>query len=78
MNNNTIDADGADENFRATAYSGCMDVILAFLPWIVLWNLETKKREKAGIALAMSMGFMYVDFPIHNNRLRLIIIHRYQ
>ncbi|EPS33511.1 hypothetical protein PDE_08473 [Penicillium oxalicum 114-2] len=58
VNNNTIDADGADENFRATAYSGCMDVILAFLPWIVLWNLETKKREKAGIALAMSMGFI--------------------
>ncbi|KAI2794892.1 hypothetical protein POX_a01493 [Penicillium oxalicum] len=42
----------------AGAYSGCMDVILAFLPWIVLWNLETKKREKAGIALAMSMGFI--------------------
>ncbi|KAJ5988817.1 hypothetical protein N7481_004027 [Penicillium waksmanii] len=40
----------------AGAYSGCMDFILALLPWVVLWNLEMKKREKAGIALAMSMG----------------------
>ncbi|CEO60220.1 hypothetical protein PMG11_04858 [Penicillium brasilianum] len=40
----------------AGAYSGCMDVILALLPWAVLWDLEMKKREKAGIALAMSMG----------------------
>ncbi|KAF3389232.1 hypothetical protein F1880_004088 [Penicillium rolfsii] len=42
----------------AGAYSGCMDVILALLPWVVLWNLEMKKREKAGIALAMSMGII--------------------
>lgn len=40
------------------AYSGCMDFILALLPWMVLWNLEMKKREKAGIALAMSMGIL--------------------
>ncbi|KAJ5380321.1 uncharacterized protein N7496_002749 [Penicillium cataractarum] len=40
----------------AGAYSGCMDVILALLPWAVIWDLEMKKREKAGIALAMSMG----------------------
>jgi hypothetical protein len=35
-----------------------MDVILALLPWVVLWGLEMKKREKVGIALAMSMGIM--------------------
>jgi hypothetical protein len=35
-----------------------MDVILALLPWAVLWNLEMKKREKVGITLAMSMGIM--------------------
>ncbi|KAJ6157776.1 hypothetical protein N7470_005368 [Penicillium chermesinum] len=40
----------------AGSYSGCMDFILSVLPWIVLWELEMKKREKAGIALAMSMG----------------------
>ncbi|KAJ5628734.1 hypothetical protein N7490_010962 [Penicillium lividum] len=40
----------------AGAYSGCMDFILALLPWLILWNLEMKKREKIGIALAMSMG----------------------
>ncbi|KAJ5113681.1 hypothetical protein N7456_002215 [Penicillium angulare] len=40
----------------AGAYSGCMDFVLALLPWMVLWGLEMKKREKIGIALAMSMG----------------------
>ncbi|KAJ5692602.1 hypothetical protein N7462_002025, partial [Penicillium macrosclerotiorum] len=40
----------------AGSYSGCMDFILALLPWVVLWKLEMKMREKVGIALAMSMG----------------------
>ncbi|KAJ5112539.1 hypothetical protein N7532_000584 [Penicillium argentinense] len=40
----------------AGAYSGCMDFVLSVLPFVVLWELEMKKREKAGIALAMSMG----------------------
>ncbi|KAJ5523409.1 hypothetical protein N7513_012953 [Penicillium frequentans] len=40
----------------AGAYSGCMDFILALLPWLIIWKLEMKKREKIGIALAMSMG----------------------
>lgn len=35
-----------------------MDFILALLPWAVLWNLEMRTREKAGIALAMSMGIV--------------------
>ncbi|KAJ5703006.1 hypothetical protein N7488_010554 [Penicillium malachiteum] len=42
----------------AGAYSGCMDFVLALLPWVVLWGLEMKKREKFGIALAMSMGIV--------------------
>ncbi|KAJ5921117.1 hypothetical protein N7466_009443 [Penicillium verhagenii] len=40
----------------AGAYSGCMDFILALLPWLIIWNLEMQKRDKIGIALAMSMG----------------------
>lgn len=40
------------------AYSGCMDFILALLPWLIIWKLEMKKREKIGIALAMSMGVL--------------------
>ena len=38
------------------AYSGCMDFILALLPWVVLWGLEMNKREKVGVGIAMSMG----------------------
>jgi hypothetical protein len=42
----------------AGAYSGCMDFILALFPWVVLWKLQMKKREKFGIAIAMSMGVL--------------------
>ncbi|KAH8898038.1 hypothetical protein GQ53DRAFT_621766, partial [Thozetella sp. PMI_491] len=40
----------------SSVYSGVMDVLLALLPWRVLWHLQMKKREKFGIAAAMSMG----------------------
>ncbi|KAK2766813.1 hypothetical protein FQN54_006127 [Arachnomyces sp. PD_36] len=38
------------------AYSGAQDFVLALLPWIIIWGLQMKKKEKFGIALAMSMG----------------------
>ncbi|KAJ5663192.1 hypothetical protein N7507_003923 [Penicillium longicatenatum] len=46
------------ENIALTAgaYSGCMDFILALFPWVILWKLQMKKREKFGIIIAMSMG----------------------
>lgn len=40
------------------AYSGCMDFILALLPWLVIWKLQMKRREKLGIAIAMSLGIL--------------------
>ncbi|KAF7588697.1 hypothetical protein BBP40_005296 [Aspergillus hancockii] len=40
----------------AGAYSGCMDFILALLPWVVIWKLQMRRREKLGIAIAMSLG----------------------
>ncbi|KAJ6151582.1 hypothetical protein N7470_007179 [Penicillium chermesinum] len=40
----------------AGAYSGFMDFVLSLFPWVILWNLQMNKREKFGIALAMSMG----------------------
>lgn len=48
------------ENIALTAgaYSGCMDFILALLPWAVIWKLQMKKREKFGIAVAMSLGVL--------------------
>lgn len=44
------------------AYSGSMDITLAMLPWRIVWNLQMKKREKFGVAVAMSMGVLYA-FP---------------
>jgi hypothetical protein len=43
------------------AYSGCMDFILALFPWVILWKLQMKKREKFGILIAMSMGVLSVQ-----------------
>ncbi|KAK3303502.1 uncharacterized protein B0T15DRAFT_496052 [Chaetomium strumarium] len=38
------------------AYSAVTDFILASIPWAVLWKLNMRKREKFGIAFAMSLG----------------------
>jgi len=48
----------------AGAYSGCMDLILAILPWSLLWNLQMKRGEKFGIAIAMSLGVLYVNYDL--------------
>ncbi|KAK0737829.1 hypothetical protein B0T18DRAFT_354511, partial [Schizothecium vesticola] len=40
----------------AAAYSGVMDIVLALLPWPIIWKLQMKRKEKIGVALAMSMG----------------------
>ncbi|KAJ5320399.1 hypothetical protein N7508_000682 [Penicillium antarcticum] len=38
------------------AYSGARDFVLALLPWTIVWNLQMKKKEKFGVAFAMSLG----------------------
>ncbi|KAJ5542103.1 hypothetical protein N7535_004523 [Penicillium sp. DV-2018c] len=38
------------------AYSGAQDFILALLPWTIVWNLQMRKKEKFGVAFAMSLG----------------------
>ncbi|KAK3312689.1 hypothetical protein B0H66DRAFT_643870 [Apodospora peruviana] len=40
----------------AAAYSGLMDIVLALLPWSVVWGLQMRRKEKIGVAVAMSMG----------------------
>jgi hypothetical protein len=35
-----------------------MDFVLALLPWKVIWKLQMKRKEKAGVAIAMSMGIL--------------------
>ncbi|KAJ5339261.1 hypothetical protein N7541_011209 [Penicillium brevicompactum] len=38
------------------AYSGAQDFVLALLPWTIVWSLQMKKKEKLGVAFAMSLG----------------------
>ncbi|KAF4457850.1 integral membrane PTH11 [Fusarium albosuccineum] len=38
------------------AYSAATDFVLALLPWTMLWNLNMKKKEKFGVAVAISLG----------------------
>ncbi|KAH9904259.1 hypothetical protein F4778DRAFT_731811 [Xylariomycetidae sp. FL2044] len=40
----------------AAYYSSILDFVLAFLPWPVLMGMVMLRREKIGIAVAMSMG----------------------
>ena len=46
-----------------TAYSAAMDLALALLPWTLVWKLQMKPAEKIGVAVAMSMGVLYVEYP---------------
>jgi hypothetical protein len=38
-----------------------MDIVLALLPWKIIWTVAINKREKLGALLAMSAGIMYVS-----------------
>ncbi|KAI5919034.1 hypothetical protein F4810DRAFT_525472 [Camillea tinctor] len=40
----------------AAFYSSIMDFVLAFLPWKILMGMAMLRREKIGVAIAMSMG----------------------
>lgn len=35
-----------------------MDIVLALLPWKMLWQLPMNKKEKIGALAAMSMGIL--------------------
>ncbi|KAK4096768.1 hypothetical protein N658DRAFT_435379 [Parathielavia hyrcaniae] len=39
-----------------SVYSGTLDIVLAILPWKIIWALTINKREKIGVMVAMSMG----------------------
>ncbi|KAI1272838.1 hypothetical protein F5Y07DRAFT_412140 [Xylaria sp. FL0933] len=43
-------------NGFTTAYSGAMDVLLALLPWKIIWNMNMSRRERFGAICAMSLG----------------------
>jgi hypothetical protein len=39
-------------------YSAAMDIILALLPWKLVWPLNMRRKEKIGVIVAMSMGIL--------------------
>jgi len=39
-------------------YSDAQDFVLALLPWTIVWNVQMQKKEKIGIAVAMSLGVL--------------------
>jgi hypothetical protein len=43
-------------NTFVAAYSGTADVVLALLPWKIIWNAKIRRSEKLGALFAMSMG----------------------
>jgi hypothetical protein len=45
---------------QVLAYSGALDIILAILPWKIVWKVAINKKEKIGALVAMSMGVLYV------------------
>jgi hypothetical protein len=47
-----------DYNTFVAAYSGVMDIVLALLPWKIIWTVAINKREKLGALVAMSAGLM--------------------
>lgn len=42
--------------FETAGYSGAIDFLLAMLPWTIIWTLTMNRKEKFGVAIAMSMG----------------------
>ena len=40
------------------AYSGVMDLVLAFLPWPIVMRMRMRLRERIGVAIAMTMGVL--------------------
>jgi hypothetical protein len=45
-------------NVFVAAYSGFMDIVLALIPWIVVWNAAISKKEKLSALFATSMGVL--------------------
>ncbi|KAK5661067.1 hypothetical protein OQA88_10957 [Cercophora sp. LCS_1] len=40
----------------AGGYSAASDFVLALLPWVIIWNLQMRLKEKIGVGVAMSLG----------------------
>lgn len=42
------------------AWSAVLDFVLALFPWLALWNLNMKKKEKYTICFSLSLGILLV------------------
>ncbi|KAF5000537.1 hypothetical protein FGRMN_1704 [Fusarium graminum] len=40
----------------AAYYSAILDFVLAFIPWVILMRMTMRRRERLGVAVAMSLG----------------------
>lgn len=47
----------------AGAYSAFVDFSFASIPWFLIMNLQMRRRERFGVAIAMSCGAMYETIP---------------
>jgi hypothetical protein len=45
-------------NIFVAAFSGFIDIFLALLPWIIVWNAAISKKEKLSALFATSMGVL--------------------
>ncbi|KAF4995732.1 hypothetical protein FGRMN_4939 [Fusarium graminum] len=43
-------------NIFAGAFTGLIDLGLCVLAWIIIWRLSMRKREKAGVGIALTFG----------------------
>ncbi|KAK4124425.1 hypothetical protein N657DRAFT_390811 [Parathielavia appendiculata] len=43
-------------NIFTAVYSGAMDMVLAVVPWKIIWGMTMNRKEKIGVMVAMSMG----------------------
>ncbi|KAL1840821.1 hypothetical protein VTJ49DRAFT_7720 [Mycothermus thermophilus] len=43
-------------NIAVAAFSGSVDILLALLPWLIVWNAAISRREKLSALFASSMG----------------------
>ncbi|KAI1495271.1 hypothetical protein F5X96DRAFT_612854 [Biscogniauxia mediterranea] len=59
-----------DLSIFAGAYNSLMEIILAFLPWKLIWNLRLAQAEKIGICVSMSLGVVAACISV----VRLVII----
>jgi hypothetical protein len=47
-------------SFSWTVWSSAADIVLALLAWVIISPLQMRAKDKFGVAVAMSLGIVYV------------------